>query len=138
MLDSAGGGSIVVEESFGDQNREILGVRLEFWVSALIGAVGNSVLSERREIFQISGAVNGVGRRYGVGVAVGGNTQHDLVRGETGSDPCLDGLGAGAGLNLRTRIIQGSVGTDTRGSSPLALENELSDVFLVRRAINAH
>jgi len=74
-------------------------------------------------IGQISGAVNGVGRRYGVGVAIGWNAQHDLVRGETGSDPCLDGLGAGAGWNLGTRVIQRSVGTDTRGSRPLTLEN---------------
>ena len=61
VLHSAGGGSVVVEESFGDQVREILDVRLGFWVPALVGGVGNGVLGERRVTGQISGAVNGVG-----------------------------------------------------------------------------
>lgn len=134
ILDSAGGGPIFIEESFGDQICESLAIRFEFWVSALIGSVGNSVLGERRVIGQISGAVNSVGRCDNVGVAIGWNAQHDLVRGETGSDPCLDGLGAGASLNLGARVIQRGVGTDTRGSGPLTLRNQLSDVSLVKRA----
>ena len=64
-------------------------------------------------------------------MTIGGNAQHDLVRRETGSDPSLDGPGGGASLNLRTSVIQRSVGADTRGGSPLTLQNRLSGVFLV-------
>lgn len=131
VVHSAGWSSVVVEESFGDQNREILDVRLRLWVSALICGVGNGVLGERGEVCQISRAVNGVGSRNSVGVAIGGDAEQDLVCWETGSSPCLDSFDTGAILNLRTGIVQRSVGTDARGGGPLTLQNELSGVFLV-------
>lgn len=114
-----------------DHVREIDDIRDSFGVSTLIGGVGIGVLGEGGVGSQISGAVEGVGRRDGVGVAIAGNAQHDLVRGETCGNPSLDGLDRRASLNSRARVVQRSVRTDTRGGSPLTLRNESSDVFPV-------
>jgi hypothetical protein len=59
-------------------------------------------------------------------VAVGGNSKHDLVRGNASGHPSLDGVGRGAGLKRGTRVSQRSVRADA-GGSPLSLRSELSD-----------
>lgn len=128
IFDSVGGSSIILEISFANQSGEVHYVRSGFRVSALINTAGSRVLGKRRVRSQISGAVYGTGRGNRKGVTIAGNAKHDLVRGETSSGPSLNGLGGGAGLEVRARVIQGSVGTDTRG--PLTLRSELSDVLL--------
>lgn len=130
IFHSAGGGSIVVEDSLANQTRKVQDVRLSFRVSALIYAASSRVLGERRMGSQVSRAVDSIGRGNIIGVAIGGNAKHDLVRRETGSTPSLNGLGRRASLDVRTRVGQRSVGTDARVGSPLTLQNKSSDMLL--------
>lgn len=61
-------------------------------------------------------------------MAVAGNAQHELARGETGSNPSLNGLCGGTAARIsRTRVIQRRIGANTRG--PLTLQDELSDML---------
>lgn len=129
-LHPAGGGPVAVEESLADQDSEVDGVHHGFGVSTLIERSGHRGLGEGRVVSQVPRAVNGVGRRNVVGMAVGGNSKHDLVRGDASSHPSLDGRGRRTSLNCRTRVIQRRVGADAGGSGPLALRNKLSDVDL--------
>jgi hypothetical protein len=131
---SAGGGSIVIEESFANQSSKVLDVRLSFRVSTSIHTASSRVLGERRTGSQISRAVDGIGRRNDKGVAIGGNTKDDLARRETGISPSFDGLGRGASLDVGTGVIQRSVGTDARVGSPLTLQNVIGYAPSVKRA----
>lgn len=99
-FDSAGGSPVAVEESLGNQGREVDCVRHGFGVSALIEGAAESVLSEGWVINQVSRAVNCVGRINVKGVAVGGNSKHDLFRREASISPSLNGLYRGARLNV--------------------------------------
>jgi len=118
---SAGRGSIVVEESIANQGSKVQDVRFSLRVSALIHAASSRVLGERRMGSQASRAVDGIGRRNGVGVAIGRDAKHDLACRETGISPSLNGIGRRASLDGRTRVIQRSVGTDPRVGSPLTV-----------------
>jgi len=136
ILDRAGVGSVAVDESFVNQIYEGLGPRINcncnfsrFSVSELL-AVNTLAGAERRVVGQISIAVDSIRRRNAVGVSIGGDTEYDLVRGDTGTDPSVNGLEGGTVRNLGTSVIQRSVGTDTRGS-PWTLQSGLSDVLLV-------
>ena len=120
---SAGGGSIVVEEPVANQSSKVHDVRFSLRISALIHGATSRVLGERRMGGQVSRAVDSIGRRNGIGVAISGNAEHNLFCGETCINPSLDGLGRGANLDGRTRVIQRSVGTDTRVGGPLTLQN---------------
>jgi hypothetical protein len=62
-------------------------------------------------------------------VAISGDTQNDLVRGEAGIRPCLDGLDARTSRGLGARVIQRSIGTSTRFTTPLTLKDESSNEF---------
>ena len=120
-------GSVAVDESLVNQICEGLGPRIGcncnfsgFSVSKLLA--GNTLVgAERGVIGQISIAVDSIGRRNTVGVSIGGDAKHDLVRGDSGTDPSVNGLDGGAIRNLGTSVIQRSVRTDTRGS-PWALQ----------------
>lgn len=93
--------------------------------------VVRSALGEFRVVGQVSGSVEGIRRQNGVGVAVGRNAEQGFVGGKTGSGPSLDSFEAGAILDLSTRVIQRSVGTNTRRIAVLGLQNDLSDELLV-------
>jgi len=122
ILDRAGVGSVTVKESFVNQIYEVLGPRIsgscnfrEFSVSELQAA---NVLAgaERRVVGQISIAVDSVGRRNTVGVSVSGDAEHELIQGDSGTEPGVNCLEGGAIWNLGTSVVQRSVGTDARGS----------------------
>lgn len=130
IFHSAGGSSIVVEDSLADQSRKVQDVRLSFRVSALIHAASSRVLGERRMGSQVSRAVDSIGRRNRIGVAIGGNAKHHLVQREAGAIPSLNGVGRGASLDIGTRVSQRSIGADARVGTPLTLQNKLSDMLL--------
>jgi len=129
MFDSAGGGSVILQESLAYQRSEGLGARLSYRVAAFIGTVSIRVLGKSRVGDPIPRAIDGIGRRNVIGLAICGDAKHDLVRRETSIEPGLDSLGGGAGLKIRTSVIQRSVGPDTRVTSPLTLQNESQICF---------
>jgi len=136
ILDRVGVGSVTVEESFVNQICEGLAPCISgncnFSNSPASQLLAANLLAgaERRVIGQISITVNSVGRRDTVDVSKGGDAEHDLIRGDSGTDPSVDCLEGRAIRNLGTNVIQRSVGTDASGS-PWSLQSVLSDVFLV-------
>lgn len=123
VFHSIGRCSVVLEESFANQSGKVHDVRHSFWISALIHGARRGILGELRVGSQISRAIDGIGRRNGKAVAIGGNAKGYLGRRELGPGPSLNGLGRRTSLDCRTRVIQRSVGTDTRGRE-LTLRNK--------------
>lgn len=134
VLDVIGSSPVAVEDSFADHGSESEGVYNGFWGAALVDGVGEGRLGERWVVSNISRAVYGVGGGDVVGVAIGGNSEQDLVRGETGGRPGLDSLDPGASLNLGARVIQRRVGTNTGVSSPLAVDIVVHDGDVVENS----
>lgn len=75
IFHSIGRGSVVLEESFANQSGKVLDVRRRLWVSALIHSARKSALGELSMGSQISTAVDGIGRRDGIGVGIGRNAK---------------------------------------------------------------
>lgn len=127
ILDAIGSSPVTVKDSFADHGSESDDVHSGLWGTALIDGAGERRLGERWVVSNVSRAVYGVGGGDIVGVAVSGNSEQDLVRGDTGGRPGLDSLDRGANLNLGARVIQRSVGTNTGVSSPLAVDIVVHD-----------
>lgn len=105
IFHSIGRGSVALEEPLANQSGKFQDVRCSFWVSALIHGARRGVLGELRVGSQISRAVDGIGRRNGKAVAIGGNAKSYLGCREFGPGPSLNGLGRRTSLDFRTRVI---------------------------------